>query len=275
MLFFFLGANTIEYSELAILNEIIRGLVNGIVLMAQRLTVALVVFIIASWVIKWIRKGVERFLSLRKIDPTVRSFLDNVVNIVLKIVLFLSIVHIIGISTTSFTAILAAAGLAVGMAMKDNLSNFAGGVMLLVNKPFKIGDRVLTQNVDGEVQSIGILYTTLLTADNRTVYIPNGPLSTGTISNYSRQTNRRIDRSISIKHGVNIEDTKVLLNQIFEDEKRILHTPVPFIGVTNLTNTTVDISIRVWVKCEDYEDVSVSLSEAIYTQLMEKGVYKS
>lgn len=275
MSFFFLGANTIEYSELAILNEIIRGLVNGIVLLAQRLTVALIVFVIASWGIKWIRKGVERFLSIRKIDPTVRDFLDNVVHIILKTILFLSIVHIIGISTTSFTAILAAAGLAVGMAMKDNLSNFAGGVMLLVNKPFKIGDRILAQSTDGEVKSIGILYTTVVTADNRTVYIPNGPLSTGTISNYSRQATRRIDRSLSIKHGVEIESTKKLLSDIFAAENRILQTPRPFIGVTNLTNATVDISIRVWVKYEDYDDVSVHLSEVIYSKLLEKGVYKS
>lgn len=275
MLFFFLGANAVEYSELAILNEIIRGLVNGVVLLAQRLTVALIVFVIASWVIKWIRKGVGRFLSHRKIDPTVRDFLDNVVHIILKIILFLSIIHIIGISTTSFTAILAAAGLAVGMAMKDNLSNFAGGVMLLVNKPFKMGDRILAQSIDGEVKSIGILYTTIVTADNRTVYIPNGPLSTGTISNYSRQTTRRIDRTLSMKHGVDIDSTKEVLKNIFASDKRILQTPVPFIGVTNLTTVTVDVSIRVWVQFEDYDDVSVHLSEVIYEKLLEKGVYKA
>lgn len=274
MLYLALGVSTVEYSELAILNEILRGLVSGVVLLAQRLAVALVVFIVVSWIIKWIRKGIDRFLSIRQIDPTVKKFLDSVVNIVLKMVLFMSIVHIIGISTTSFTAILAAAGLAVGMAMKDNLSNFAGGVMLLINKPFKIGDRILAQNIDGEVQSIGILYTTMLTADNRTVYIPNGPLSTGTISNYSRQANRRIDQNLSIKHGVNVDQVKGLLFIIFENEKRILPSPSPFVGVTNLTNTTIDVSIRVWVRCEDYEDVNVYLSEVIYSKLIEQGIYK-
>lgn len=266
--------NNVNQDDLAVLNEIIKGLSNSAIELVQRILVAIVVFFIISWLIKWVRKGVKSFLTTRKIDETVKTFLDSVVNIVLKLVLVLSIVSILGISTTSFTAILAAAGLAVGMAMKDNLSNFAGGVMLLVNKPFKMGDRILAQTIDGEVQAVGILYTTLLTADNRTVYIPNGPLSTGTISNYSRQQIRRIDRSIIVKHGVKVDHVKNLFHKLFEEDARILKTPLPFVGITNMTSTTIDLSIRVWVKYQDFEDVTISINERIYAELLEEGIYQ-
>lgn len=262
-----------DFQDLKVLNEVVKGLVDGAIHLSQRIIVAIIVFFILSWIIKWIRKGVNRFLTRRKIDDTVKLFLDNVINIGLKIVLLLSIISIIGISTTSFTAILAAAGLAVGMAMKDNLSNFAGGVMLLLNKPFKNGDRILAQNMDGVVQSIGILYTTLLTSDNRTIYIPNGPLSTGTISNFSRERTRRIDKTITLKHGVDIEGVKDLLYKIFENEPRVLKEPKIFVGITNVTRTTIDVTVRVWVSHTDYGDMTVDMNELIYDKLTELEVY--
>lgn len=270
----FLTIDTLDQQSLTVLKQLVDKLLHAAEQLAYKIIVAILVFVILSWLIKWIRKGVNSFLTRRKIDNTVKSFLDSVVNIGLKIVLVLSIVSIIGISTTSFTAILAAAGLAVGMAMKDNLSNFAGGVMLLINKPFKNGDKIQAQGTDGVVESIGILYTTLLTADNRTVYIPNGPLSTGVISNYSQERTRRIDKKVSIRHGVNIELVKGIIYELLKDDKRILVSPNPFVGVTNITNTTIDLSIRVWVKYEDFENVTVNLNEMIYTSLIEEHVFK-
>lgn len=272
--YLFLAVDPVNEQSLAIAKQLIDKLLHASVQLVYRIIIAIVVFIVLSWIIKWIRKGVSAFLTRRKIDDTVKVFLDSVVNIGLKIVLLLSVISIIGISTTSFTAILAAAGLAVGMAMKDNLSNFAGGVMLLINKPFKNGDKIQAQSIDGVVQSIGILYTTLLTADNRTVYIPNGPLSTGTIANFSRQTNRRIDKKITVKHGVQIDQVKEIIETLLKEDTRILKQPEPFIGVTNVTAATFDVSIRVWVRHENYEKVNVNLNELIYTELIEKEIYK-
>lgn len=238
-----------------------------------KIIAATAAFIIGRWIITWLRKFINRFLTRRKIEETVKSFLDSLANITLKIVLFLFIVNILGIQTTSFAAILAAAGLAVGMAMKDNLSNFAGGVMLLINKPFKVGDRILAQSIDGTVQSIGILYTILLTGDNRTMYVPNGPLSSGTITNFSSQKERRVDITFNINYGVDLEELKQDLSAIIKKNNLIKETPQPFIGLTLVNNGSIDITMRVWVNSSDYATVNVSLNEEVYSNLSQKGIF--
>jgi len=260
--------------EITKLDRIFDQLFDHAVLLGIRIVVAIVILIIGRWIIRWLRKFFDRFLTRRKIEETVKNFLDSLVNITLQLVLFLIVVNILGIQTTSFAAILAAVGLAIGMAMKDNLSNFAGGVMLLINKPFKVGDRVVAQSIDGSVQSIGILYTILLTGDNRTIYVPNGPLSTGTITNYSAQKERRIDITFNINYGVEVDDIKSTLLSVIKKEPLIKDTPQPFIGLTMVNNGSIDITIRVWVNSSDYSSVNTSLNEKIYTSLYEKGIYK-
>lgn len=255
------------------LDQLLDQLLDHAVTLGLKLLAAVVVFIIGRWVIGWLRKFINRFLTRRKVEETVKSFLDSLASITLKIILFLIVVNILGIQTTSFAAVLAAAGLAIGMAMKDNLSNFAGGVMLLVNKPFKVGDRIIAQSTDGAVQSIGILYTVLLTADNRTIFVPNGPLSTGTITNISAQKERRVDITFNINYGVNIEDLKNTLFSIIKENTLIKETPQPFVGLTLVNNGSIDVTIRVWVNSSDYATVNVALNEKIYTILSEKGIY--
>jgi small conductance mechanosensitive channel len=223
-------------AAVSFLDKVFGQLVDIVVALGFKVVAAIIVFIIGRWIIGWIRKFFDKFLLRRRIEETVRSFLDSLINITLKLVLFLFIVNILGIQTTSFAAILAAAGLAIGMAMKDNLSNFAGGVMLLINKPFKVGDRIVAQGTDGTVQSIGILYTVLLTGDNVTIFIPNGPLSTGNITNYSAQKERRIDLTFSINYGVDADVVKAVLASIIKENKSIKDNPAPFIGVTNINN---------------------------------------
>lgn len=255
------------------LDQLLEQLLDHAVALGLKLLAAFVVFIIGRWVIGWLRKFINRFLTRRKVEETVKSFLDSLASITLKIILFLIIVNILGIQTTSFAAVLAAAGLAIGMAMKDNLSNFAGGVMLLVNKPFKVGDKIIAQSTDGTVQSIGILYTVLLTADNRTIYVPNGPLSTGTITNVSAQKERRVDITFNINYGVDIEDIKNTLQSIIKKDSLIKETPQPFVGLTLVNNGSIDVTIRVWVNSGDYATVNVALNEKIYTVLSGKGIY--
>lgn len=261
-----------EISVTAI-DNLLRQFFDLAVSFGIKLIVAAVVFIVGRWAIKWLRRFIDRFLERRKIEDTVKSFLDSLANITFQIILFLIIVNILGISTTSFAAILAAAGLAIGMAMKDNLSNFAGGVMLLINKPFKVGDRIISQGMDGAVQSIGILYTILLTGDNRTIYIPNGPLSTGSITNFSNQRERRIDITISIGYGFDINNIKAVLQSVIGSISLIKNTPAPFIGITTVNNGTIDVTIRVWVNSSDYAAVNVELNEKVYSAFQEAGIF--
>ena len=262
--------------SLSLIDKIIDMLLDNTILLAQKIVLVLIVFVIGRWLVRKLRQIFTRFLERKKVEKTVRSFLDNVASITLNVFLFIFIVNILGVSTTSFAAIIAAAGLAVGMSMKDNLSNFAGGVMLLINKPFRVGHRIFAQGVDGVVQSIGILYTILLTGDNRTIYVPNGPLSTGNIINYSNQPDRRIDIVLNVNYGVNVEDLKTTIFNIIDSEKRILQTPsAPFVGVTNLSNGNIDITVRAWVNTNDYSIVNVYLNEKIYEQFSQKGVYST
>lgn len=251
-------------------------LVDNAIVLGQRIIFAVIAYFVGRWIIGWLRKFTERFLEKKHIENTVKSFLDSTVNITLKLILFLFVVNILGVSTTSFAAVLAAVGLAIGMAMKDNLSNFAGGIMLLINKPFKVGDRILSQSADGIVQSVGILYTVLLTGDNRTIFIPNGPLSTGTIVNYSSQRERRIDLTLNINYGADLDAVRNLIYSVIQTEQKIKNTPAtPFVGVTMLNNGTIDVTIRVWVDTADYSEVNVSLNEKIYQLFSEKGIYTS
>lgn len=257
------------------LDQVWNQIVDYSITLGIKLVVAAIAFVIGRWCIRWLRKFIDRFLEKRRMEYTVKSFVDSFADIMLKIVLFLLIVNILGVSLTSFAAILAAFGLAVGMAMKDNLSNFAGGVMILINKPFKSGDRIVVQGMDGVVQSIGILYTILLTGDNKTIYIPNGPLSTGNITNFSSQAKRRIDITLPFNYGVDIEEVKSAIKSIISQDSRIESTPEAFAGVTLLNNGSIDITIRVWVKNADYSSVNTSLNESIYTTLSQKGIYSS
>lgn len=259
--------------SMSALDRVWDQIIDYSITLGMKLIVAAIAFIIGRWVIRWLRKFIDRFLERRRVEYTVKSFIDSFADIMLKVILFLVIVNILGISLTSFAAILAAFGLAVGMAMKDNLSNFAGGVMILINKPFKAGDRIVVQGMDGVVQSIGILYTILLTGDNKTIYIPNGPLSTGNITNFSSQSKRRIDITLPLNYGVDIEFIKQTIQAIISQESRIEKTPDPFVGVTLLNNGAIDLTLRVWVNNSDHSSVNILLNEAIYTAFSEKGIY--
>lgn len=273
MLNFILLQATDSPIDISALDTFLHTAIAKIIDLGQRIALSAVIFFIGRWVIKWIEKLVGRILQRKHVEGAVVSFVNNMVDAMLKIVLGLIIISILGIETTSFAAILAAAGLAVGMAMKDNLSNFAGGVMILLNKPFRLGDSISAQGMDGVVREIGILYTVLLTGDNRTIYLPNGPLSTGTIINITAQPRRRLDITLNINYGNSADELKSVLSELIESNDKIMETPTPFIGVTAINNGTFDIVIRVWVLTGDYGTVSIDMNEAIYKAFSEKGVY--
>ncbi|MCO6564444.1 MAG: mechanosensitive ion channel family protein [Apibacter sp.] len=265
--------NLYQVNHQSVSNEIINPtaiekLLNKLIDLAYELGIkivtCLVVYYLGWFLIKWIEKLFHKFLERRKIDPSVKSFLGSLCNITLNILLVMSIIGILGIQTTSFAALIASAGLAVGMAMKDNLGNFAGGVMILFNKPIKIGDHILAQNQEGVVQSIGILYTVLTTSDNKTIYIPNGPLSTGSILNFSTQPQRRIDITIGVDYGTSLQEVKDILEEIISSNPSILKSPEPFIGLLKLNDSSIDFVVRVWAESADYWPVYFFLNENIY-----------
>ncbi|MEN6588078.1 MAG: mechanosensitive ion channel domain-containing protein, partial [Proteiniphilum sp.] len=185
--------------------ELFDQFITGSIDFIGKLLIALLMFYVGKWMIKRIAGFFRKVFEKRIEDIALRSFLINILRITLFAILIILIINIVGTKTVSLAALIGSVGLALGLAVKDNLANFAGGVMLLFNKPFRGGDYIEAQNVAGKVQSVGILYTTLITFDNKTIHIPNGPLSTGNIINYNTQATRRVDQTVSVDYGSDVE----------------------------------------------------------------------
>jgi len=233
---------------------------------------AFLIFIIGHYLIKLINKIIKRILARRDIEMSVKTFVGSLVNVVLTILLIISVVGALGVQTASFAALLASAGVAVGMALSGNLSNFAGGLIILLFKPFKVGDYIEGQGTGGTVKEIQIFHTILVTIDNRTVYIPNGALSSGAVVNFSRQNTRRIEWIFGVDYGENYDKVKQVMESILARETRILPDPVPFIALNTLADSSVNVIVRVWVKSENYWNVYYDINQAVYTTFNEQGI---
>ncbi|MBK5195130.1 MAG: mechanosensitive ion channel family protein, partial [Proteiniphilum sp.] len=225
-----------------------------------------------KWIIHRLAKLSNRVIERRVEDIALRSFLMNIFNIMLFAVLIILIINIVGTKTVSIAALIGSIGLAVGLAVKDNLANFAGGVMLLFNKPFRGGDYIEAQSVAGTVQSIGILYTTITTFDNKTIHIPNGPLSTGNITNYSTQATRRVDLTVNVDYGSDVELVKKLLLDIAEKHPQVLDEPAPFSRMVKMNDSSIDFVLRVWTLAGDFWPVTFDLNEQTYEALNAHGL---
>ena len=245
---------------------------NLVLTYGPKLVYVIIVLVVGLWVIKAITKGVKRMIAKSDIDDSLTTFLSSLVNMTLKVVLVITIIDMLGIQATSFIAILGAAGLAVGMALSGTLQNFAGGVMLLVFKPFKVGDYVEAQGHAGTVKEIQIFNTILKTPDNKTIIIPNGGLSTGSMSNYSTEATRRIDFTFGIGYQDDIDKAKALLKEIADADGRILPDPEYMIAVNALADSSVNILLRVWVKSEDYWDFYFDIFERVKKSFDSNGV---
>lgn len=252
--------------------ELLNKFVTGGIDFVGKLLLALLIFFVGKWLIKKIIQTLDKLMTKRQIDIALKSFLKNVFNILCYAFLFIIIINVVGKQTVSLAAIIGSVGLAVGLAVKDNLANFAGGIMLLLNKPFKGGDFIEAQNLSGTVKSVGILYTTLITADNKTVYIPNGPLSTGNIVNYTTQETRRIDIIVGVEYGTDIEKVKTTLLDLARNHPKVLPEPEPLCRMTKINESSLDFVLRVWVKSEDFWPTTFDLNEGIYHQLTLNGV---
>ena len=233
---------------------------------------AILIYIIGRFIIRQISRLVSKILEKRKLEISVQTFLKSLLNILLNLILAFAIVSRLGVETTSFAAILASAGVAIGMALSGNLSNFAGGLIILVFKPFKVGDYIDGPNASGTVKEIQIFHTILSTTDNRIIYVPNGALSSNAITNYSKQETRRAEWVFGVEYGEDYERVKAVLERIIAADERILQTPAPFIGLSSLSASSVDIKVRVWTKTADYWDVMFDMNRIVYATFNKEGI---
>lgn len=233
---------------------------------------AIIVFLVGRFVIKMINKLVRRILTKRDFDPSVKTFMGSLVNVTLMILLIISVVGALGVQTTSFAALLASAGVAVGMALSGNLSNFAGGLIILLFKPYKVGDYIESQGVGGTVKEIQIFHTILLTADNKNIFIPNGSLSSGIVTNIGKEPTRRVEWTFGVEYGSDYEHVKGVIESVLAQDARILGDPAPFIALSALADSSVNVVVRAWVKSSDYWGVYFETNKAIYATFNAEGI---
>ncbi len=241
-------------------------------LYGPRLLLAVLVLLVGLWVVARVVNLMGAGMERANTEPTLARFLKNLVSMGFKALLFISVASMVGIETTSFIAILGAAGLAIGLALQGTLANFAGGVLVLLFRPFKVGDFVEAQGVTGTVQSIQIFSTVINTGDNKRIIVPNGAISNGIITNYSAEPKRRVDLVFGIGYGDDIGRAKAIIAELAGRDERIHADPAPFIAVSNLGESSVDLTVRVWVDVDNYWGVNFSLIENVKLAFDDAGI---
>ena len=256
--------STISNMSMQDTQEIISVVIKFILDMSARIVGAILVYLFARWIIKRIIKLMTTVFEHRSIDMSLRGFLLSLIKISLNIMVIASIVGILGINTSSFIALFASAGLAIGMALSGTLQNFAGGLMVLFLKPYKVGDFIEAQGYSGSVKEISLFNTLINTIDNKTIIIPNGGLSTGIINNFSKEDKRRVDWTFGIAYGDNYDVAKDTITKILNKDTRVLKSPEVFVALHSLGDSSVNIVVRAWVDSEDYWDLYFDINEKIY-----------
>ena len=257
-------------------NEYVQELINkGIDLgveAGKSIIIAIIIYFVGKGLISLINRMLVGMMVRKNIDPAIQSFTKSLVNILLMVLLVISVVSALGVNTTSFAALLASAGVAVGMALSGNLQNLAGGIVILLFRPFRVGDYIEAQGTGGTVTEIQIFHTILTTADNKKIYLPNGALSSGNITNYSKEPLRRVDFTVGVEYGEDIDKVRKALSDILSMDERVLQEPAPVIVLGSLADSSVNMSVRVWVKSENYWSVYFETNEKIYNEFNRLGI---
>jgi small conductance mechanosensitive channel len=257
----------INYAE-----QYTQKIINTLIDYCPKLIAALLLLFFGIWAIRIINRVSRKIMVRRNIEPTLIEFLSDIIFWGLRIVLFIAVISKLGIESSSFVAILGAAGLAVGLSLQGSLSNFAGGMLIILFKPFKLGDTIEAQGVSGMVIDIQIFVTQLLTSNNQVIFIPNGALSNGTIINYSQQQTRRTDLTIGISYDSNIKQVKDIITAILASNPKVLQHPLPSVTVKELTDSGIKIAIRAWSKNEDFGEVTSEILENCKTAFDKSGI---
>ena len=253
-------------------NKYSQQLIDLVVTWGPKLVTAILTLIIGLWVIGMIVRGLGKAMDKRNVDASLAPFLKSLIGAILKIVLIISVIGMVGIEATSFVAVLGAMGLAVGLALQGTLQNFAGGVIILLLKPFKVGDVIDAMGYVGSVHSIQIFNTYLKTPDNKTIIIPNGGLANSSMTNYSTEPRRRVDFVFGVGYGDSTEKTRETLMALINADTRILKDPEPFIALSSLGDSSVNFTVRVWVEAADYWGVNFDMNENVYNKFNEVGL---
>lgn len=237
-----------------------------------RIALAIAILVIGFWIAKAMGRAVERILISRKADQSLIGFMRSLTSIGLKALVVVTAISQLGVEMTSFVALLGAAGLAIGMAFSGTLSNFAGGVMILLFKPFKVGDYVHMQGEEGSVKEVLIFNTILTTLDNKVIILANGAVANGTITNFTKANKRRVDWEFGIAYGDDLKQAKLLLSRFMDEDSRILKDEGNFIGLGALGDSSVNITVRAWVETEDYWNVFFAMNERVYNEFGAAGL---
>jgi small conductance mechanosensitive channel len=238
----------------------------------QAILFALLIFIFGKWLAKAVSSVIKRTLKRHKVDDTLVSFISNIAFALLFAFVIIAALSQLGVETTSLAAVFAAAGLAIGLALQGSLSNFAAGVLIIAFRPFRAGDYIEAAGTSGTVEEVSIFTTTLKSPDNKTIIVPNGSITTDTITNYSARATRRLDMVVGIGYGDDIKKAKKVLEEILASDERILKDPAPTIGVLELGESSVNLAVRPWVKTGDYWGVHFDLHEIVKTRFDEEGI---
>lgn len=258
---------TMDYRQL--LTDLVQE--GGWILL--KVVLALAIYFIGKQLIKWVVRIMDRAFERHNVESSLRSFLRSVVKVLLLLVLILAVVQTLGINTSSFLAIFASAGLAIGMALSGTLQNFAGGVILLLLRPYKVGDYIEAQGQSGTVASIGLFSTCLKTPDNQTIYVPNNAIATSIIDNYSQSETRRVDWTVTISYGDDVDVARREILAMLAADKRVLTETAPVVLVSSLSESSVKLSVRAWVANSDYWGLYFDMNEKIYKELPSKGIH--
>lgn len=243
-----------------------------------KVLVALALYFVGGWLIRKIKRMLQRVFTKHDfLEPAIESFILSIAGITMWIILILAIVGTLGIETTSFAALLAGGGMAIGLALNGTVQNFAGGIMILIFRPFKAGDFIEMQGFTGTVTEVTITSTKLTTTDNRVIIIPNGAISNGTINNYSHMPLRRLDLTVDVGYGASVDSVCELLHKLINEDGRVLTAETsgkadPFVALSAMKESSIQFVVRVWVKAEDYWDINFDLLKNIYTELPKNGI---
>lgn len=258
--------------SLSQLDIVIQNLIDSGISAGKHIIAAILIFIVGRFLIKLINRLVASILQRRHIEISVQTFLSSLVNIILTILLIITVIGALGVNTTSFAALIASTGVAIGMALSGNLQNFAGGLIILLFKPYRVGDFIDVCGVQGTVSAVQIFHTILLTPDNKAVYLPNGSTSSSTITNYSREDKRRIEWTFGIDYGEDVGRARTAILSVITADARILPDPAPFVAVGGLSDSSVDIIVRVWVPTEEYWNVYFDMHQRVYETFNEQKI---
>lgn len=246
--------------------ELTSMVIKWVLNLSARVLIAVAIFFIGRWIIRYLKRILRRMMERRSVEASLKSFLLNLVSITLTLFLIIVIIGILGIDTTSFVAIFASAGLAIGMALSGTLQNFAGGVMILIFKPFRVGDFIEAQGQTGTVKEIQLFNTVINTTDNKTIMIPNGGISTGIINNYSKESLRRVEWTFGIGYGDDYDLAKATIASMLDQDERVLKDPAYFIALSSLGDSSVNIVVRAWTSTGDFWSVFFDMNEKVYKQ---------